>query len=561
MGVSRGRILRAALVVAVTLWVLNWIRAEAAISLQELPVDQELGDAEVAPRGMDELVSLDLRSTEATEALKYLAVKGELNIAISKNVSGRVNLYLADVPIRDVFDLILRSNELAYEMQGGVYNIMTEAEYQALYGKKFSDLREVRTFRLQYAIPQQAFSLLDTLKSDIGRLLIDEDSGTVLMMDTAENLLVIEDALAVLEQGGLTHIVDLNYAVAIDIEAQLNERLEVDKLGYVKADERTNQLLIKAYPERMKELKSLIASLDRKTRAVLIDSKIIKVDLTDRMDSGIDWDEVFRNLKFHGLDRAGDFRIATTGTAPSEVPNVTRFDLNGVLSGLIPGNRNPNVGNLLFGTIARDGYELFRYLQTVGDTKLISNPRILVTENHEAKIHVGTREAYVTTTTTTGQSTSTTAEEVEFIDVGIQLKVTPRITGDGYILMKIAPEISSVVRTLQTPAGADIPIVDTSTIETEVLVEDGGTIVLGGLRKNEKKFNNEQVPYLGHIPFLGPLLFRKTDRDNTLTEMVIFITPHIVQGDTMVTGRELRKLRSYRDYGPILSQEPSGLRK
>jgi len=94
-------------------------------------------------RGMEERVSLDLRNTEAADALKYLATKGGLNIAISKNVSGRVNLFLTDVPIRDVFDLILRSNDLAYDTQGNIYNIMTEGEYRALYGKRFADLRRV----------------------------------------------------------------------------------------------------------------------------------------------------------------------------------------------------------------------------------------------------------------------------------------------------------------------------------------------------------------------------------------------------------------------------------
>ena len=161
---------------------------------------------------METLVSLDLRSTEASDALKYLATKGGLNIALSRNVAGRVNLYLTDVPIRDVFDLILRSNELAYDMQGDVYNIMTEAEYRSLYGKKFSDLRRVKTFRLQYAIPQQAFNLLDTLKSEIGRLLVDEESGTVLVIDTPDRLGAMEEALAVLEQGGATRSFDLSGA-------------------------------------------------------------------------------------------------------------------------------------------------------------------------------------------------------------------------------------------------------------------------------------------------------------------------------------------------------------
>ncbi len=561
--ISHWRVLGAAALISAAFWWLNWVRAGAEEEALEVAVLPAGGAETVEPlRGMDELVSLDLRSTEATDALKYLATKGGLNIAISKNVSGRVNLFLTDVPIRDAFDLILRSNELAYETQGTVYNVMTEEEYRKLYGRKFSDLREVRTFRLQYAIPQQAFNLLDTMKSEIGRLLVDEDSGTVMVMDTAERLATMEKSIATLEQGGLIKIIDLKYAKAEELEERLKDHLEVNKLGFVKADKRTNQLIVKTLPDRWKELEQLIQALDRKTREVLVDAKIVKVSYTDSMDSGINWDNVFDNLKFHGLEPAGqggfgDFRNATTGTAPSEVVAVNKIripDIN-VLGG---GTDGLKLGSLVFGTVARDGYELLRYLETIGETKIISNPRLLVTENHEAKIHVGTREAYVTTTTTTGQTTSTTAEDVQFIEVGIQLSVTPTINRDGFVSMKIKPEVSSVVRTLTTPSENEIPIVDTSTAETNVLVADGMTVVLGGLRKDEKKFSNQQIPYLGHVPIIGTMLFKKTDRDDTLTELVVFITPHVIAGDELVTGDESSgQVLGFREYAPITAKKPS----
>ncbi len=511
--------------------------------------------------GMDERVSLDLRATDVADAIKYLATKGGLNIAISKNVSGRVNLFLTDVTIRDVFDLILRSNELAYDVQGGVYNVMTEAEYRALYGKKFADLREVRTFRLQYAVPQQAFNLLDALKSEIGRLLVDEESGTVMIMDTPENLRQMEEALSTLEQSATVHVFNLQYAKAKDVEERLKDQLELNKLGYVKADERSNQVVIKTLPNRMKEVEQLVAALDKRTREVLIDSKIVKVALTNALDTGIDWNAVFTNLKFYGIDKVGDFRKATTGTPPSEVPAVTRIHLPEIKikelnsAATVPG-RSIDPGSLLFGTVARDGYELFRFLETLGETKIISNPRILVTENQEARIHVGTREAYVTTTTTTGQSTSTTAEQVEFIDVGIQLLVTPtNINDQGFGTMKIKPEVSSVVRTLTTPSKNQIPIVDTSMAETNVLVKDGSTVVIGGLRKDTKQFSNNQVPILGKIPVLGEA-FKQRDKDDEVAELVVFITPHITAGEELIIGDEPKfgaMIKAYRPYEPLLS--------
>ncbi len=552
--VSRWRLLGTVLVVSGVLWGLNWMRVSAAPSdVASLPSGSDTGQV---LRGMDELISLDLRSTEATDALKYLATKGGLNISISKNVSGRVNLFLTDVPIRDAFDLILRSNELAYDKQGNVYNVMSEEEYRKLYGRKFSDLRQVKTFRLQYAIPQQAFNLLDALKSEIGKILVDEDSGTVMVMDTPERLSAMEHAITTLEKGGMMRVIDLKYAKAKDIEERLKDQLEVNKLGFVKADERSNQLIIKTLPERMKELEQLIQALDRKTRQVLIEAKIVEVTYVNGRVAGVDWDSVFSNLKFQGVDTKGDFRTATTGTPPSEVPAVTKLDLNALL-GLGPQGRRAKLGTLAFGTVARDGYELLRYLDTVGQTKIISNPRMLVTENQEARIHVGTREAYVTTTTTTGQTTSTTAEDVKFVDVGIQLAVTPVINQDGYVTMKIKPEVSSVVRTLTTPSKNQIPIIDTSTAETSLMVSDGMTVVLGGLRKEQKKFTDKRIPYLGQVPIVGPLFFSKKDQDNQLTELVVFITPRIIKEDALVTGDERGHTLDYRDYAPVVSAKPS----
>ena len=515
--------------------------AEAADEPQRVAVNAQPQQTVLPkPGGMDELVSLDFKSTDVVDALKYLASKGGLNLSLSKSVSGRVNLSLTDVPIRDVFELILRSNGLAYVRMGNVYHVMTEEEYKALYGRKFSDLREVKTFRLQYAAPEAAFSMLDAMKSEIGRLLVDEESGTVLIMDTPAQMRRMEESLSTLENGAPLRVFDLRYAKAKEVEERLKDQIELKKLGFVKADERSNQIIVKTLPDRMKDVERLITALDRKTREVLIDVKIVKVTLTNNLDTGIDWDAVFKNVKFHGVDVVGDFRrtASTTAAALAQIPITRQY------------------GKFSIGSVSEDGYELLRYLERLGQTKVVSTPRILVTNNQEAKIHVGTREAYVTTTTTTGQTTSTTAEEVQFIDVGIQLAVTPLINSDGFVTMKIKPEISSVVRTLTTPSRNQIPIVDTSIAETQVMVKDGTTIVLGGLAKEQKQRDNQQIPILGRIPIVGELL-RRRKQENERQELVVFITPHIVDGETLISGDEKElggALKSYREYGPIVDQ-------
>jgi len=131
-------------------------------------------------------VSLDLRNIEVVDALKFLAMKVNMNIIVTKNVTGRITLMVENVPVKDIFDIMLRSNELAYAKEGNIYNVMTEDEYKLLFGKRFSDGRKVKIFNIQYAIPDQVFTLFDTLKSEIGRVLIEPESGTALILDTPE---------------------------------------------------------------------------------------------------------------------------------------------------------------------------------------------------------------------------------------------------------------------------------------------------------------------------------------------------------------------------------------
>ncbi len=179
--------------------------------------------------------------------MKYFSLKSGLNIVTSKAVKGRVTLVVEDVPVQDVFDIMLRSNGLAYDKIGDIYNVMTQEEYTVLYGKRFADVRKVKLFRLQYAVPEQAFSLLDTIKSDVGRILVDPESGTVLCMDSQEKIEQMEAAIAEFEKETLTKVFTLNYAKAKVVEEHLMSRLDEKKVGTIKADERANQVIVKAF--------------------------------------------------------------------------------------------------------------------------------------------------------------------------------------------------------------------------------------------------------------------------------------------------------------------------
>ena len=204
----------------------------------------------------------------------------------------------------------------------------------------------------------------------------------------------------------------------------------------------------------------------------------------------------------------------------------------------------------------RDFNTVVTYLQTLGNSQVLANPKLAVVNNQEAKIHVGERQAYVTSTTTSGQTTSTVSEEVTFIDTGIQLSVTPTINDDGFITMKIKPEVSSVVSYITTPSGNQIPIIDTSTAETTVMTKDGSTIVIGGLRQDEKDTSSSGIPYLSNLPLIG-WMFQSGTKSMIRTELLVLLTPHIITGDTLVTGNE-RKFgtnpsKEYQPYKPFIA--------
>ena len=506
----------------------------------------------VTPVGMDGKLSLDLRSTEMIDALNFLAMKAGINIIATKNVAGRVTLMVENVPVQDVFNIMLRSNGLAYTKQGEIYNIMTEEEYKALFGKKFSDIRQVRVFRLKYAIPEQAFSLLDAMKSEVGRVLVEPDSGTVLIMDTPENIKKAEEALATLEQKNLVQVFNLKYGKAKEIEEQLKTHLNDKKVGSAKAYDRSNQIVVQTLPDRMQDIEKLITAMDNKPREVLIDTKIVKVKLSDQLDSGIQWEGLVNIGERFGMTYIGSYPFSAIQAA-SDVwrprtkvvddlrnaagqINVGSYPFSGTTSNQVGSKVSPTE-EMHVGLInrKRDIDTVVKYLQTLGNTQILSSPKLAVVDNQEAKIHVGEKQAYVTTTTTTGQTTTTVSEQVTFVDVGIQLAVTPTINEDGFVMMKIKPEVSSVVSTLTTPSGNKIPIIDTSLAETTVLVKDGATIIIGGLRKEEKSSSYDQVPILGNLPLIG-FLFKSGTKKTERTELLVMLTPHIVEGDELVTG-------------------------
>ena len=448
---------------------------------------------------------LELKAMDIIDVLKLLSQKSGLNIVAGNGVQGKITIYLKDVRLKDVLYIILDANDLAYKVEDGVVRVMPAREFEQRYGYRFGGKIESRILHLSHIEVTDAIAVVNQMKSPGGRIISDSKSGTLVLMDTPDKIKDMEELIKEIDVPIAVEVFELSYAKAKDVGAKVAEML-TKSVGSMRFDEVSNKIIVKDSPAKIKEIQKMISVFDVRRRQVLIEAKLVQIILNDEHKLGVDWQAILRDYR----------QFTLTGN----------FDVLGA---------NDKKGSATIGTIDTDDYTaLVEALETVGETNILSSPRIAALNNEEAKILVGSTEPYVTSTTTTPASgPTTTAESVNFIDVGVKLYVTPTIHKDDFITMKIKPEVSSVTRTVATSQNNEIPVVETSEAETVVMVKDGITIVIGGLIKEETLSSINKVPLLGDIPFLG-FAFRNSSHQVRKTEIVIFLTPKIVTGDSDV---------------------------
>ncbi len=462
-------------------------------------------------------ITLDVRDMNVVDVIKFLAQKGEFNVIISPSVEGRGTVLLHDVAIKDALDIVIISNKLAYHIDDDIVQVMTSGEYEGMYGKQFSDKTEVSIVHLQYAKPSYVLAALDNMRSNRGKIIIDEDTGSVVLVDTHQSILLMKKAIAQMEQPLDTMVFDLKYAKADVVAEKLRTRIDAKAVGTITADERSNQLLVRVFPGRRDEVEKIIRSLDLATKEVLIEARVLQIVINPTFDVGV--------------DITGP--ITSNGTPQASLSSnpLGEAILNAAVKGGTSGdNLANNFGRIAVGNFNSNEFTAaIRALQQVSDTKILSTPQILVTNNEEAKIHIGDTVPYIVATTNgTGQN-AITSDDVRFVDVGLKLAVVPTINDEGMVTMKLTPEISNVVATIKSAEGSTIPQVNKTEVETSVMVKDGQTIIMAGLRNQDKVHTKRGIPGLMDIPLIGGAFSRTADQ-MTNTEIVILITPHIVKG-------------------------------
>ena len=397
-------------------------------------------------------------------------------------VSGNVTLDFRDVDIQTV----LRT--LAYK--SGV-NIVSGPEVTGLVTIQLKDVQWERA--------------LEVILSTYGYGY--ERKGNIITITTIENLKKRrEDAQILAEQEPLvTKTFILNYAKASTIIESI-EKMKTER-GSINFDERTNALIVRDIDENVELIGDIIAQLDQTTPQVLIEAKIVETTMNDTESMGIDW----------------LMQASVTGSARPHLWPFTSATSNKYAPGSFP---SPDDGSFTYGTLNFTQFQaVLELLSTRTDTNILSNPRIVTLDNQEAEIVVG-REYPFPNYTYNEEQARYQVSGWEYKDIGIIFTVTPHVNNAGYVTLELKPQITEILGFV-TVENAVVPELSKEVARTTVMVKDGETLVIAGLIKDQVTDIKKKIPILGDIPLLG-LIFQKTEKIVVKTDLLIFLTPHII---------------------------------
>ncbi len=430
------------------------------------------------------IVDLHVVDEDLTAVLEMLSLQSQRNIVSSKNVSAKVTANLFGVTFYETLDAILNVNGYGYIEDGNFIYVYTLDEIAAI--EKANKQRVSKPLVLNYLSAVDAAEFVKPLLSEGGQI---KTNGKMAGFPSLGDVPVGNE----------------EYALAAT-------------------------LVIYDYEENVAEIEALIKQIDTRPAQVLIEATILQTQLNEANAFGVDF-AVVANMDF------GDF--VTIG-GPLVGPNAL---IGGKANGKpLPEDRggtalSSNVGNTAgpggfkVGVVSNDVAVFMRMLDEVTDSTVLSNPKLLALNRQAARVLVGRKVGYLSTTSTDTATTQT----VEFLDTGTQLYVRPIVAPDGMIRMELKPQVSeAVIRDVKDATGAAVTVPDeiTNELTTNVIVRDGQTIVLGGLFRESTVATRRQIPVLGDIPLIGSA-FRGNDDTTERSEIIFLITPTVVNDTAM----------------------------
>jgi len=437
-----------------------------------------------------EPLSLNFQDIEVRAVLQIIAEFTRNNIVVSDGVTGNITLRLDNVPWDQALDIILKTKGLDKRQSGDVIYVAT--------------LDELRNSEL---------SVLKTLKDKADLTPTRIDRIQVQFARATDLKKLIDDAKNNTKNSG-------NGGISNNVDSIISER------GSVSVDERTNTLIVNDIPEKIQAVRELVAELDKPVKQVLIDSRIVLTEDNYARDLGARFGVSFINRTSDKLITGSGTSNASTslavdvvnGTRPLTIPDLSnRLGVNMPLVGGTSGTPASYGLSILSGDFLVD-LELSA-LQTEGRVEIVSSPRVVTQDGAPAEVWSGT-EVPIVTRDDEGKST------LETVTAALRLNVTPRIAPNNMVDMELNINNDELGNNVSV-AGQTSFTKNTSGVKTNVLVDNGETIVLGGVYKQRQAAKTDKVPLLGDIPVIGNA-FKKNTREFKKNEMLIFVTPRIV---------------------------------
>ena len=305
--------------------------------------------------------------------------------------------------------------------------------------------------------------------------------------------------------------------------------------GAIAINENNNSLIVCDTKEQLEKIVSEIKKADKTPRQIMVEVVIVDVQLSDDTEIGINWDLLTDKVQDMTYRQNFTTRLGTIVEDDDTIGNATAFNTTGLGSD--------------FSVINGDIRNVVSVLQQKKDVEILASPRVMVVSGKTASIKSVRELSYnAITDTSAGGSMSST----EFKEVGVTLNVTATLTDDDLISLNVNSEQSVVVGASLT----DVPIIDTRNASSEVLLQDGQVVIIGGLRRQELTKETNQVPILGDIPIIG-LLFRYTNTVVNNTELIIFLSPHIYNDEEPISEDAMEKFREIKDR-PMPSLKKTG---
>jgi type IV pilus assembly protein PilQ len=415
-------------------------------------------------------VTIDMQDAEIVNVIRLIGDFSGKNVVVGEDVKGKVTVKLKNVPWDQALDIVLKTKDLGQETRGGIIRIVAQAKLDAEREARLK-LQEEREKKLPTTV----------------------------------------------------RLIPVNYAVATELVPQVKELLS--QRGKVTSDTRTNVIIVEDIRDNLDQAERLVRTLDTQTPQVLIEARMVEGATSFTRALGIQWGGglffsqrggnptglIFPNNV--GVVGGADAQAQLNGQPTPGVFFPSNFAVN------LPAQNVTSGVGLNLGSIGNFGFLNARLTaaEASGQAKIISSPRVTTLNHKRARISQGTD--------ITVPLVTQNALTVQTVQAALELDVTPHVTADGSILMQV--KLTNNVPDFSQQVGQGVPPVTTKEAETEMLVKDGDTAVIGGIYTRNTAENFAQTPFLGSIPLLGWLFKNVAESDNR-TEMLVFITPRIV---------------------------------